>query len=131
MGILFWSEREIMRIYTNFDLWNVLKVYRGLGEVSYRNESIDLDQEEGLRNVLRRCIEDGVFVCDGWEAVGPLHCTSILPIEWIGDMAFLNQSAEGKKGNMQLGTVMLNLIEAKILVRENVRKRIWFDGQIN
>lgn len=113
-----------MRIYTNFDLWNVLKVYRGLGEVSYRRESIDLDQEEGLRNVLRRCIEDGVFVCDGWEEIGSLHCTSILPIRWIGDMAYLNQSAEGKKGNMQLGTVVLNLIEAKILVRDNVRKRI-------
>lgn len=113
-----------MRIYTNFDLWNVLKVYRGLGEVSYRGESIDLDQEEGLRNVIRRCIEDGVFVCEGWEAVGPLHCTSILPIHWIGDLETLNQSKEGKKGKMQLGTVVLNLIETKILVRDSVRKRI-------
>ena len=113
-----------MRIYTNFDLWNVLKVYRGLGEATYRGESIDLDQEEGLRNVIRRCIEDGVFVCDGWEAVDPLHCTSILPIRWIGDLEILNQSKEGKKGNMQLGTVMLNLIEARILVREKGRKRL-------
>jgi hypothetical protein len=107
-----------MRIYTNFDLWNVLKVYRGLGEVSYRDESIDLDQEEGLRKVIRRCIEDGVFVCDGWEALSSLDSSSQLPILWIGDLESLNQSKEGKKGNMQLGTVMLNLIEAKILVRK-------------
>ena len=112
-----------MRIYTNFDLWNVLKVYRGLGEATYRGESIDLDQEEGLRNVIRRCIEDGVFFCEGWEGIDVLNCTSILPIHWIGDLETLNQSVEGKKGNMQLGTLVLNLIEARILVLEKRRER--------
>ncbi len=106
-----------MRIYTNFDLWNVLKVYRGLGEVSYRGESFDLDQEDGLRNVIRRCVEDGVFACDGWEAIPVLDGSAILPVRWIGALDFLNQSTEGKKGNMQLGTVMLNLIEAQVLIR--------------
>ncbi|HAM62791.1 MAG: hypothetical protein A2Y20_09730 [Firmicutes bacterium GWF2_51_9] len=111
-----------MRIYTNFDLWNVLKVHRGLGEVSYRGESIDLDQEEGLRKVIRSCIEDGVFFCDGWEGAGALNCASRLPVLWIGDLDFLNQSTEGKKGNMQVGTLMLNLVEARILVRKKRRE---------
>jgi len=83
-----------------------------------------LDQEEGMRYVIRNCIEDGLMECEGWDETSHIDCASQLPIRWRKALAFLNDSQEGVKGNMQVGTAMLNLIEAKILVREKVRKVI-------
>jgi hypothetical protein len=110
-----------MRTYTNFDLWKTYVHHRGLGKFEYKGECIDLDNESELLTLLAELHLEGVVTISQQRIVDPdgqIHDKDrLLSYRLNGALQGMNTLRDGQENNMQLGTVMLNLVEAGVLKR--------------
>jgi hypothetical protein len=110
-----------MRTYTNFDLWKYHVHHRGIGKIEYMGKSVDLDDQAAILTLLIELHLDQIVTItrrgisaseqQGKDVAGGLKIRLNDPFQRM------NILPDGQENDMQLGAVMLNLVEAGVLKR--------------
>lgn len=110
-----------MRTYTNFDLWNYIKFLHKLGKVEYKGRICDLDEGvDLLRLAIELFLDEVISISHPSNDDGDLKQSGVswsLKFKLLGNLDTMNFKPDGEPNNMQLETVMLNLIHASVLKR--------------
>ncbi len=111
-----------MRIYSNFDAYQYGRHIGVFGKVKYNGEEYDLDNhEQALRFAIELSLNDVVKIYKYEDSHNASNNSYSLYFKMVSEeYLFLNTTNDGKENRMQIGTLLLNVINHGIVEKIEV-----------